>query len=136
MSLVARHLEANGIPTVIVGSALDVVEHCGVPRFVFTDFPLGNPCGHPYARDMQKRIVAQALRLLEAATAPRTTETAPFSWRDEPGWRERYGWFDPTDHERLRALGIEWRRKRMKPAAMPGAGPERPAAPQAHADKG
>jgi D-proline reductase (dithiol) PrdB len=43
ISLVARHLETNGIPTVIVGSALDVVEHCGVPRFYFTDFPLGNP---------------------------------------------------------------------------------------------
>ena len=64
MSLVARHLEANGIPTVVIGSALDVVEHCGVARFVFTDFPLGNPCGHPYARDMQKSIVAQALRLV------------------------------------------------------------------------
>jgi D-proline reductase (dithiol) PrdB len=33
VSLVARHLETNGIPTVIVGSALDIVEHCGVPRF-------------------------------------------------------------------------------------------------------
>ena len=51
MSLVARHLEANGLPTVIVGSALDVVEYCGVPRFLFTDFPLGNPCGLPWNRD-------------------------------------------------------------------------------------
>ena len=33
VSLVGRHLEANGISTVIVGSALDVVEHCGVPGF-------------------------------------------------------------------------------------------------------
>jgi len=39
VSLVARYLEANGLPTVIVGSALDIVEHCGVPRFLFTDFP-------------------------------------------------------------------------------------------------
>ena len=116
MCLVARHLEANGIPTVVIGSALDVVEHCGVARFVFTDFPLGNPCGHPYARDMQKSIVAQALRLLESATAPRTTERAPFAWRDDPGWRARYGWFDPSDHERLRTLGVEWRQKRMKAA--------------------
>ena len=37
MSLVARYLEEAGLPTVIVGSARDVVEHCGVPRFVFTD---------------------------------------------------------------------------------------------------
>ncbi len=121
MSLVARHLEANGIPTVVIGSALDVVEHCGVARFVFTDFPLGNPCGHPYARDMQKSIVARALRLLESATAPRSTEHAPFAWRDDPGWRARYGWFDPSDHERLRALGIEWRQKRMKGGDKPDA---------------
>jgi D-proline reductase (dithiol) PrdB len=62
VSLVARHLEAGGIPTVIIGSALDVVEHCGVPRFYFTDFPLGNPCGHPWQSDMQREIVRQALK--------------------------------------------------------------------------
>ena len=37
MSLVARILEEAGIPTVILGSAIDIVEHCGVPRFLFTD---------------------------------------------------------------------------------------------------
>ena len=63
MSLVARHLEANGLPTVIIGSALDIVEHCGVPRFLFTDFPLGNPCGHPWRRDMQKKIACPLLVL-------------------------------------------------------------------------
>ena len=42
--------------SVIVGSALDVVEHCGVPRFYFTDFPLGNPCGHPWQPQMQREI--------------------------------------------------------------------------------
>ena len=40
MSLVARYLEAHGMPTVIIGSALDIVERCGVPRFLFVDFPL------------------------------------------------------------------------------------------------
>src|SRR6266516_391553 len=29
VSLVARHLEANGIPTVVMGCAKDIVEHCG-----------------------------------------------------------------------------------------------------------
>ena len=61
MSLVARHLEANGLPTVVVGSARDVVEHCGVPRFVFNDFPLGNPIGHPGRPDMQREVVRLAL---------------------------------------------------------------------------
>jgi hypothetical protein len=113
VSLVARHLEANGIPTVIVGSALDIVEYCGVPRFLFTDFPLGNPCGHPWDRAMQEAIVRQALGLLETATGPRTTVKAPFGWKQsDPGWRARYGRVDPAERERLMALGEE-RRRRM-----------------------
>jgi len=65
VSLVARTLEANGLPTVIIGSALDIVEHCGVPRFVFTDLPLGNPVGRPWDRDMQREVVHLALRTLD-----------------------------------------------------------------------
>ncbi len=38
-SLVARHLEANGIATVVMGCAKDIVEHAAVPRFLFSDFP-------------------------------------------------------------------------------------------------
>ncbi|MBI3372782.1 MAG: hypothetical protein HY017_13635 [Betaproteobacteria bacterium] len=112
MSLVARHLEANGLPSVIVGSARDVVEHCGVARFVFTDFPLGNPCGHPWRRDMQREVVGAALRLLETASGPRTTLVAPYAWKDDPGWRERYNRVDPADRGRLIALGEERRRLR------------------------
>jgi D-proline reductase (dithiol) PrdB len=112
VSLVARHLEANGLPTVIIGSALDVVEHCGVPRFVFTDFPLGNPCGHPWNRDMQRSIVRLALGLLESASGPRTMVKAPFTWKHDPGWRERYGRVDPAERERLLAIGEQRRRQR------------------------
>ena len=90
MCLVARHLEANGIPTVIVGSAIDIVEHCGVPRFLFTDFPLGNPCGIPYQPQMQRTIIETALGLLESATAPRTTLRTPFHWNGDEVWRQRY----------------------------------------------
>lgn len=87
ISLVARHLEANGIATVVMGTARDIVERCGVARFVFTDFPLGNPCGEPDDADMQRTIVGQALDLLETATAPRTTVQAPFSWSKGEQWK-------------------------------------------------
>ena len=83
MGLVARHLEAHGIATVILGSARDVVELCGVPRFLFSDFPLGNPCGRPYDLAMQRAIVGMALDLLEDATAPRTTRQTPFVWSED-----------------------------------------------------
>lgn len=90
MSLVARHLEANGIPTVIMGCARDIVEQCGVPRFVFSDFPLGNPCGRPHDKAMQRGIVGLALDVLEASIAPRTTVQTPFVWSEDQSWRERY----------------------------------------------
>jgi len=116
--LVARHLEANGIPTVIIGSALDVVEHCGVARFLFTDFPLGNPCGHPWDRPMQEAIVRQALGLLETAAAPRTTVKAPFGWKENgEAWRPRYGRVDAAERERLLELGEERRQQRAAKAA-------------------
>ena len=90
VSLIARYLEQNGIPTVVIGSARDIVEYCAVPRFVFTDFPLGNPAGLPWQPEMQKAIVAQALDLLETAEGPRTTVTAPFIWSGTPDWRGVY----------------------------------------------
>lgn len=115
VSLVARHLEANGIPTVIIGSALDVVEHCGVPRFYFTDFPLGNPCGHPWARDMQREIVRRGIGLFETAKAPLTTVQAPFAWTEEGAiWRARYGQVTAENREQLLKLGDE---RRLRQAA-------------------
>lgn len=116
MSLVARHLEAHGLPTVIVGSARDIVEHCGVPRFLFNDFPLGNPCGHPDRPDMQRAIVKSALGLLESANCPRTTLVSPYAWKDDPNWRARYGRVDPAERDRLIAVG-EARRQRQEEAA-------------------
>jgi hypothetical protein len=88
VSLVARHLEENGIPTVIIGAARDIVEHCGVPRFIFTDFPLGSPCGEPFDVAMQQRIVGVALDLLEKAKTPRTTLQMPLVWTKGEAWKE------------------------------------------------
>jgi D-proline reductase (dithiol) PrdB len=120
VSLVARHLEANGIPTVIIGSALDIVEHCGVPRFVFSDFPLGNPCGHPWAKDMQSATVRLALQTLETAKGPRMTVRSPFEWKAEDlGWRERYNRIRPEDQENLLAIGDARRRKRGQASREP-----------------
>ena len=89
MSLVARHLEEAGIATVVVGSARDIVEHCAVPRFCFTDFPLGNPCGKPEDVEMQRAIVGAALDLVESATAPMTTVQTPHRWDDLDDLRRR-----------------------------------------------
>ena len=87
MSLVVRYLEANGIPTVTLGSARDIVEYAGVPRFVFTNFPLGNPCGKPFDAAMQREIVEYGLRLLETAEAPAPTVVTPYVWSEDESWK-------------------------------------------------
>jgi hypothetical protein len=90
VSLAARHLEANGIPTVIMGCAKDIVEYVGVPRFLFSDFPLGNPAGRPNDPESQAFTLELALRVLEAAPAPRTTVQSPLRWSDNPDWKLDY----------------------------------------------
>ena len=87
MSLIARYLEANGIPTVMIANGRDIVEQCGVARLVFVDFPLGNPCGEPGNLDQQRQIFEMALGLLETATEPRTTLEAPFVWPKGDDWK-------------------------------------------------
>lgn len=89
MSLVARELEAQGIVTVIVGSARDIVEEIGVARFVFTDFPLGNPLGGPGDTTTQHEVLDLALQLANTAFAPRTTVQAPHVWPDDE-WRSSF----------------------------------------------
>ena len=90
MSLVARHLEADGLPTVIMGCAKDIVEHCGVPRFLFSDFPLGNSAGRPHDPDSQALTLELALRVLESAPAARTTVQSPLRWNDDAAWKLDY----------------------------------------------
>ena len=90
MSLAARHLEANGIPTVIMGAAKDIVEHCGVPRFLYSDFPLGNSAGKPFDTDSQAQTLELALRVLESAPGPRTTVQSPQRWSESHAWKQDY----------------------------------------------
>jgi D-proline reductase (dithiol) PrdB len=90
VSLIARHLEARGIPTVIMGSAKDIVEHCGVPRFLFSDFPLGNQAGRPFDVPSQRQTLELALSVLESAPAARTTVQSPLRWAEDASWKRDY----------------------------------------------
>ena len=87
VSLAARYLEANGIPTVVMGCAKDIVEYAGVPRFLFSDFPLGNPSGRPHDPESQALTLELALRVLETAPGPRTTVQNPQIWSANPDWK-------------------------------------------------
>ena len=90
VSLAARMLEENGIVTVIMGCAKDIVEHVGVPRFLFSDFPLGNAAGRPNDPPSQAITLDLALTVLETATGPRTTVQSPLAWSADPAWKMDY----------------------------------------------
>src|SRR5258707_12439271 len=89
-TLVARHLEHNGIPTVVMGAAKDIVEFAGAPRFLFSDFPLGNACGKPHEPDTQRFTLDLALKVLESSVGPRTTVQSPLRWTEDGDWKNDY----------------------------------------------
>ena len=106
VSLVARHLEANGIPTVVMGCAKDIVEHAAVPRFLFSDFPLGNSAGRPHDVESQARTLELALSVLESAPGPRTTMQSPLRWSNDASWK-----LDYLNLERIPPEELERRRR-------------------------
>ena len=109
MSLIARHLEANGLPTVIMGCAKDIVEHCGVPRFLFSDFPLGHSAGRPHDAESQAATLELALCVLETAPAARTTVQSPQRWTDDAAWK-----LDYNNIERMTPEEIAERRREFE----------------------
>jgi glycine/betaine/sarcosine/D-proline reductase family selenoprotein B len=111
-SLVARHLEANGVPTVLMGCAKDIVEHAAVPRFMFSDFPLGNSAGKPDDVASQDQTLEQALRLLESAAGPRTTMQSPIRWSASGDWKLDYLNLDRIPADELSRRRAEFDRQK------------------------
>ena len=117
-SLVACQLEASGIATVVMGCARDIVEHVGVPRLLFSDFPLGNAAGRPGDATSQALTLELALALLETARTPRSTAQSPLRWSDNPDWKLDYSNIERLapdeiarrraafDHGKAQALGL------------------------------
>ena len=101
VSLVARHLEANGISTVVMGCAKDIVEHAAVPRFLFSDFPLGNSAGKPHDLNSQALTLELALRVLESAPAAKTTVQSPLRWSASAAWKHDYNNIAASSPEEL-----------------------------------
>lgn len=95
----------------VVGSARDIVEEVGVARYLFVDFPLGNPCGRPGDVAMQRSIAELALDVLEKSSFPRTTVQAPFVWdENDDDWRLRFMHVGDDNRSELAEAGAERRR--------------------------
>lgn len=88
MGLVAREVEARGIPTVSLSSALSITRSVGAPRAVFLDFPLGRTAGRAFDAPMQRDIVRRALDLLRDAHQPGTIVDLDYRWATDDAWKD------------------------------------------------
>ena len=124
VSLAARHLEENGIATIIMGCAKDIVEYCGVPRFLFSDFPLGNAAARPKDPASQAFTLELALRVLEFAPAARTTVQSPLRWSADPSWKLDYSNIDRLSPEEILHRREEFDRQKEVARIIRGKPPE------------
>ena len=113
VSLIARFLEENGIPTVIMGCAKDIVEHVGAPRFLFSDFPLGNAAGKPDDVGSQAFTMELALKVLESAIGPRTTVQSPLRWSDDASWKLDFSNIEQMSDEEIASRRAEFDRNKQ-----------------------
>jgi hypothetical protein len=92
VSALAHKIEAIGIPTTVIGLVRPHLEASRVPRSVFVPFELGRPVGEPDDAAFQRRVLLQALELLERSDGPVILEEFP---DDPPGWLDVPGWRPP-----------------------------------------
>lgn len=62
-----RAIESRGIPTVYITVARDITEHAKPPRAVFVPFMMGHHFGVPFHKELQRRVILEALDRLEQA---------------------------------------------------------------------
>jgi hypothetical protein len=80
VGLIAREVEAAGIPTLCMTSARDITQAVNPPRAVFLNYPLGHQTGKPDDRENQRAIIGDALAAFETISKPGTIVELPYVW--------------------------------------------------------
>ena len=93
--MLARWIEAAGIPTVTVTMMPSVAEERLAPRIVGVEFPFGHAFGMPHDRVMQRRALELALRVLGGATRFGTRVDLDVEW--PVPMREAYRAWQPKE---------------------------------------
>jgi len=78
--VLARWIEAAGIPTVVVTMMPAVAEERRAPRVVGVEFPFGHAFGMPGDKAMQRRVLEVALRVLAGAGGFATRVDVDTEW--------------------------------------------------------
>jgi D-proline reductase (dithiol) PrdB len=82
VGLIQRSIEARGVPTVSVSVARDVTEAIKAPRAIFLPWPMGHHFGVPFHRELQRRVLVEALTLVETAKESGTIRDMLIKWAD------------------------------------------------------
>ena len=84
MGLVARKIEAAGIPTVTLNMIWVYQRLVGMPRVAAIEHPFGRPFGDVGDAATQRAVLRAALGVFERATRPGSVEHLPFTWHEDP----------------------------------------------------
>jgi len=103
-----------------MGCARDIVEHAGVPRFWFSNFPLGHSAGKPFHTDSQFATLRGALSLFDSAREPRTTEMSPQQWLSEFSWQDDFMDVNTLDAEAVAKLRANHEQVRAQSRELKG----------------
>lgn len=91
-----------------MGCAKDIVAQAGVPRFYWSDFPLGHSAGKPQDVESQQATLNGALSLFDSATHARTTITNPQRWSSNKSWQQDFMNVDVIPEAKLARLRAEF----------------------------
>jgi hypothetical protein len=112
--VLARRLEAAGIPTVVVTMMPDLAEAVLTPRILGVEFPFGHPFGTPGDRALQRRVLEAALVVLAGAARFATRVDVDVEWPVPV--REAYRSWQPAEPSPIVAHMIEQTRSSRREA--------------------
>ena len=95
MPVLARRIEAAGIPTVVLTMMPDVAQWLLAPRVVGVEFPFGHSFGLPGDDVTRRRVLATALTVLAGAPEPGTRIDVDIAWPQPRG--EAYKSWQPSE---------------------------------------
>jgi D-proline reductase (dithiol) PrdB len=118
--LAARTIEASGIPTIVLGSARDILVSGAPPRVAFLDYPLGHSAGRPFDPDDQYRVVRAALEAVAQVREAGTIVALDGRWSDSDAWRDAAMRADGPDTRTPRADTPQYQTEEDRRLAEPG----------------
>jgi hypothetical protein len=111
----AHYLEAQGLSTVTLTNTPEFHRQVGIPRVAAIEYPYGRPVGQVHDRDGHRKVLFEALSVLENADAPGQIFNLPFTWPEEP---KKVDWHPPEMSpivklhlDEIKRLGAEARKK-------------------------